>query len=205
MMLMLATGDLRIVFWVAVAPAFAAVMIILFSVHEPSGSPIVHQHRGSPFRQADVRRLPGSYWFALSAIALFSMARFSGAFLLLRARDAGWPIASVPVVMVTMNAVYATGAYPLGAASDRVKRGRLLCLGVAALFVADLSMALATSWPLVLVGASLWGLHMAATQGLLSALVADAAPENLRGAAFGAFNLVEGVVLLAASYFPAQK
>ena len=118
---------------------------------------------------------------------------------MLRAIGAGLPAAWAPLVIVVMNLVYAGGAYPLGALADRMDRGRLLALGVALLVVADVVVALAPSWPVVLAGAGLWGLHMAATQGLLSAMVADAAPADLRGSAFGVFNLVQGLALLLAS------
>ena len=131
-------------------------------------------------------------------MAVFTLARFSEAFLVLRAQDAGLPMAWVPIVIVAMNLVYAGGAYPLGALADRMDRGRLLALGIALLVIADVVLALAPSWPVVFAGA-IWGLHMAATQGLLSAMVADAAPDDLRGSAFGAFKLMQGLALLLAS------
>jgi MFS family permease len=196
--LMLATADdIRLVFWIAVLPAFVAVALVLLAVEEPEAAP--GPARPFPLRRAELARLPRAYWVVLAIVAVFTLARFSEAFLILRASGAGLRVAWMPAVMVVMNAVYALAAYPLGALADRADRRLLLGLGVALLAVADIVLALAGSWPMVFAGAALWGLHMAATQGLLSAMVADAAPEDLRGSAFGAFNLVQGLMLLMAS------
>jgi MFS family permease len=198
--LMLATADnVRLVFWIAVLPALAAVAVILFGVREPPDKPNPAVRRPFPLRRAELARLPASYWRTLAIVAVFTLARFSEAFLVLRARDAGLAVAWVPMVMVAMNIVYAGGAYPFGVLADRMDRSRLLALGIALLVAADVILAFAPSWPVVMIGAGLWGLHMAATQGLLSAMVADAAPDDLRGSAFGVFNLVQGLVLLVAS------
>lgn len=198
-LLMLATaGDVRLVFWVAVLPALAAVAVILFGVREAPGRPLPSGRR-LPLRRAELARLPAAYWRTLAIVAVFTLARFSEAFLVLRAQEAGLPAAWVALVFVVMNVVYAGGAYPLGMLADRMDRSRLLALGVGLLVVADMVLAVAPSWPLVLAGAGLWGLHMAATQGLVSATVADAAPADLRGSAFGVFNLVQGLALLLAS------
>ena len=197
--LMLTTADdVRLVFWIAVLPAVAAVALIMFGVREPPDKPRP-AHRPFPLRRVELARLPAAYWRTLAVMAVFTLARFSEAFLVLRAQDAGLPMAWVPMVIVVMNLVYAGGAYPLGVLADRMERGRLLALGVALLVIADVVLAFAPSWQVVLAGAMLWGLHMAATQGLLSAIVADAAPDDLRGSAFGAFNLMQGLALLLAS------
>ena len=198
--LMLATGDdVRLVFWVAVLPAMAAVVLIVFFVHEPVDRPPPAARRPFPLRRAELARLPPAYWRTVAIVGIFTLARFSEAFLVLKAMDVGLPIAWVPLVIVAMNLVYAAAAYPLGALADRMDRGRLLAVGVGLLVAADLVLAFATSWPVVFVGAGLWGLHMASTQGLLSAMVADAAPADLRGSAFGVFNVIQGLALLLAS------
>jgi MFS family permease len=131
--------------------------------------------------------------------ALFTLARFSEAFLVLRAQQAGVAVAWVPMVMVAMNLVYAASAYPFGRLSDTMSHERLLALGLVVLVAADLVLATATGWPLLLLGVALWGLHMGMTQGLLAAMVAHHAPEDLRGTAYGFFNLLSGVAMLAAS------
>lgn len=198
--LMLASGDdVRLVFWVAVLPAMVAVALIVFFVHEPADRPAPAARRPFPLRRSELARLPPAYWRTVAVVGIFTLARFSEAFLVLRAMDAGLPIAWVPLVIVAMNVVYAAGAYPLGALADRMDRGRLLAIGVGFLVAADLVLAFASSWPLVFVGAGLWGLHMASTQGLLSAMIADAAPADLRGSAFGVFNVIQGLALLIAS------
>jgi MFS family permease len=186
------------VFWIAVIPAFISVAIIVFGVHEPERPAGLRKVR-APFSRAELARLNTTYWLVVGISAIFTLARFSEAFLLLRAQSAGLPLAIVPAVMIVMNVVYALSAWPAGALSDGIGRYRLLIAGFALLIVADLVLALGNSVPMVMVGVALWGLHMGLTQGLLSAMVADAAPPELRGTAFGVFNLVSGVALLAAS------
>jgi len=186
------------VFWIAVIPAFVSVAIIVFGVHEPERPAGLRQVK-APFSRAELARLGTAYWLVVGVSAIFTLARFSEAFLLLRAQSVGLPLAIVPVVMVVMNVVYALSAWPAGVLSDQMGRYRLLIGGFALLIVADLMLAFDGGVVMVMIGVALWGLHMGLTQGLLSAMVADAAPPELRGTAFGMFNLVSGVALLAAS------
>ncbi|WP_159997988.1 MFS transporter [Roseomonas sp. 18066] len=197
-LMLLFAGDSRAVLWFAVIPAAIAVALIAFGVKEPADAGPM-QRRPFPLRRAELKKLPAAYWQVVGLVALFSLARFSEAFLLLRAAGAGLAPAWVPLVLVALTFVNAVAAYPLGKLGDRMDRRRLLGWGVALLVAADLVLAFAPSWPVVLAGAALWGLHMAMTQGLLSALIADAAPAELRGVAFGAFNLVQAGALLLAS------
>jgi MFS family permease len=148
---------------------------------------------------AAVKRLPNRYWFVVGLGAAFTLARFSEAFLILRARDVGLAIGYVPAVMIVMNVVYAAFAYPAGAAVDRFPARILLVFGLVVLIGADVVLAIAASPRVVFIGAAFWGLHMALTQGLLAKLVADTAPDHLRGTGFGIFNLVSGVAVLLAS------
>jgi MFS family permease len=186
------------VFWIAVIPAVISVTVIVFFVREPDRAP----DRGAvraPLSRAELAKLGTGYWLVVGVAAIFTLARFSEAFLLLRAQSAGLTLAFVPVVMVVMNIVYALSAWPAGALSDTIGRYRLLVAGFALLIVADLVLALGSGVPAVMIGVALWGLHMGLTQGLLSALVADTAPPALRGTAFGGFNLVSGLAQLVAS------
>ena len=186
------------VFWIAVIPAFVAVAIIVLFVREPKRPPRAKTLR-SPLSRAELARLDIGYWVVVGVAAIFTLARFSEAFLLLRAKSVGMPVLWVPAVMVVMNVVYAAISWPAGALSDSIGRYRLLIAGFALLIVADLVLAFGASVTTVMVGVAIWGLHMGLTQGLLAALVADTAPPELRGTAFGMFNLVSGVALLAAS------
>jgi MFS family permease len=190
--------DFRAVFWIAVIPAFVSVAVIVFGVREPERPPGVRTVK-SPFSRAELGRLPAAYWMIVAVTAVFTLARFSEAFLLLRAQAAGLPLALVPSVMVVMNVVYALSAWPAGVLSDGMGRYRLLTIGFALLIVADVILAVNGSVAVVMLGVALWGLHMGLTQGLLSAMVADTAPAELRGTAFGVFNLVGGIALLIAS------
>jgi MFS family permease len=191
-------NDLKAVLWVAVLPAFVAVALLAAAVREPADS-----QRGSEFRAplawADAKRLRIRYWLIVLLGAVFTLARFSEAFLVLRAQDVGLALGLVPMVLVVMNVVYAAIAYPAGAAADRFSARALLVFGLAMLVAADLVLAAATSPLAALAGAALWGAHMGLTQGLLSKLVADSAPPDLLGTAFGIFNLVSGGALLLAS------
>ena len=191
-------NDIKAVLWVGVVPAFIAVALLALAVREPA-SESRSSNKSAPITLADTRRLDLSYWIIVLLGAVFTLARFSEAFLVLRAQNVGLELGLVPVVLIFMNVVYAAAAYPAGVAADRISRWTLLLLGLAVLIVADLLLALATTSWQVFAGAALWGLHMGLTQGLLSKLVADNAPAELRGTAFGIFNLVSGVALLLAS------
>ena len=190
--------DFQSVFWVAVIPAFLALGLILFAVHEPPRPDGLRRVR-NPLSRAELRLLGGTYWAVVAVAAVFTLARFSEAFLILRAGEAGLPLMLVPLVLVGMNAVYALSAWPAGVLSDRMSRPALLLAGLAVLIVADLVLAQAPGLVGLGLGIALWGLHMGLTQGLLAALVAEAVPAELRGTAFGMFNLVTGAALLLAS------
>ena len=194
----LTAENFTFVFWIAVIPAFAAFGLIAFAVKEPD-RPVGLRRVKAPLSRAEIGRLGEAYWLVVGVAAVFTLARFSEAFLILRALSVDLPIFLVPAVMVVMNIVYSLAAYPAGALSDRVDRVTVLIAGLAFLIAADLVLGLVGSIAGVAIGVALWGLHMGFTQGLLATLVADAAPAELRGTAFGVFNLVSGVVLLLAS------
>ncbi len=191
-------NDIRKVFWIAVVPALLSVGWLAIGVREPK-EPQSNTGRPAKFAFARARQLQKQYWLVVLLGAIFTLARFSEAFLVLRAQSIGLAIGYVPVVMIVMNVMYSAAAYAAGTAADRFSSRTLLVLGLAILIVADLVLATATFAWHVFGGALLWGLHMALTQGLLSKLVADTAPTELRGTAFGIFNLVSGAALLVAS------
>jgi MFS family permease len=199
LLLLAATGDdFRAVFWVAVAPAFVSVALLAGFVREPERAPAARTLR-SPIHGRELARLSRRYWLVVGFGAALTLARFSEAFLVLRAADAGLALRHAPLALVAMNVAFAATAYPLGRRSDRGRRP-VAVAGVGCLVAADLVLAAAASEPaLVLAGAALWGVHMGATQGLLNAALAEAAPADLRGTAFGVFNLVLGAAQLAAS------
>jgi MFS family permease len=186
------------VFWVAVIPAFLALALIIFAVHEPARPAELRTVR-NPISLTEIKRLGAPYWWVVGIATVFTLARFSEAFLILRAQNVGVPIMLVPAVFVVMNVVYALAAYPAGVASDRMSRTTLLVFGLALLIAADLALALLPSIAGVTLGVVLWGLHMGFTQGLLATLVADTSPPELRGTAYGFFNLLGGLAMLAAS------
>jgi MFS family permease len=196
-LMLLWANDFRAVFWVAVVPGALAVLVLAFGLREPDG-----EGAGAgvnPLRVESLRRLGRPYWGVVGIGAVFTLARFSEAFLVLRAQQSGVPLALVPLVMVAMSVVYALSAYPFGKLSDRIDRRVLLALGLGVLIAADLVLASRAEPWVVLVGVVLWGLHMGITQGLLATMVADAAPPDLRGTAYGFFNLASGLALLGAS------
>lgn len=196
-LMLLWANDFRAVFWVAVVPGLMAVALLLFGVHEPASH--VTERRTNPIRRDNLTRLGRTYWWVVGIGAVFALARFSEAFLVLRAQQGGIPVALVPLVMVAMNLVYASSAFPFGILSDRMSHARLLTLGLFVLIAADLVLAVNDHWEGVLSGVVLWGLHMGMTQGLLATMVADTAPPDLRGTAYGIFNLASGLALLLAS------
>ncbi|MCR6478464.1 MFS transporter [Variovorax sp. ZS18.2.2] len=196
-LMLLWANDFRAVFWVAVIPGLMAVALLAFGLREPS--PSQGEKRINPIRRENLKRLSAAYWWVVAIGAVFTLARFSEAFLVLRAQQSGIPMALVPLVMVAMNLVYALSAYPFGKLSDRMSHTLLLAFGLVVLIAADLVLAASNHWGVVLAGVALWGVHMGMTQGLLAAMVADTAPADLRGTAFGFFNLVSGLAMLAAS------
>lgn len=190
--------DFASVFWIAVVPAFLAFGLILFAVREPE-RPAGLRRVGNPLWPRELCELGATYWWVVAVAAVFTLARFSEAFLVLRAETAGLPLMLVPAVLVVVNMAYAASAYPAGALSDRMDRVTIVSIGLAVLIAADLVLALASGLPEIACGVALWGLHLGLTQGLFATLVADAAPAELRGTAYGMFNLVTGLALLAAS------
>ena len=190
-------GDFRMAFWLAAIPAFLAVALIVLGVDEPD-----RRQEGGKARRlslADARRLPRAFWLVTGIAALMALARCSEAFLVLRAADVGIAVGQAPWVMVAMTLVYTAAAYPAGAALDRGRGSAMLYAGLAALVAAHATLAYATGAVAVFAGAGLWGLHMGLTQGIFSAMVAEHAPADLRGSAFGVFNLASGVAMLLAS------
>ncbi|MEK7215710.1 MAG: MFS transporter [Chloroflexota bacterium] len=197
-LMVLWAGDFRTVFWFAVIPAVLSVLILMFGVHEPK---VAARDRNlpSPIRWQTLTDLGTAYWWVVAAGAAFTLARFSEAFLILRAQQFGLPDTYAPMVLVVMNVVFAATAYPLGRLADRISHNVLLGAGLAVLIVSDLVLAQATGLAAVGLGVALWGLHMGLTQGLLTTMVAATAPAHLRGTAFGFFNLVCGIAMLVAS------
>jgi len=197
-LMVLYANDFRAVFWWAVLPAMIAVALVIFGVQEPEGRK-PSRATGWPIKKADLVAMSGSFWWVVVIGVVFTLARFSEAFLVLKGQEAGLPLALVPLVLVAMNVVYAAIATPAGVLSDKIGRRKVLVAGLAVLVVSDLVLAFWPSITGLFIGVVLWGAYMGLSQGLLSALVADTAPDNLRGTAFGIFNLLTGVALLAAS------
>jgi MFS family permease len=196
-LMLLWANDFRAVFWVAVVPGLMAVGLLVFGIQEPAQRHALTSR--SPIRWETLSRLGSRYWWVVGFGTLFTLARFSEAFLVLRAQHGGVPIALVPLVMVAMNVIYAGSAYPFGKLSDQMRHTKLLSLGLLVLIAADVVLATNDHWGVVLVGVGLWGLHMGMTQGLLTTMVADTAPADLRGTAYGFFGLASGVAMLMAS------
>lgn len=197
-LMVLFAGDFRTVFWFAVIPGVLAVVVLVFAVREPA-----REHEGkaarSPLQASVLKSLPAAYWWIVVAGAVFTLARFSEAFLLLRAQGQGLPDTYAPLVLVLMNLVFALSAYPVGRLADRINPIGLLAGGLLVLIGADILLATSTGLAVTAIGVALWGLHMGLTQGVLATLIAATAPATLRGTAFGFFNLMSGVAMLVAS------
>ncbi len=196
--LMILTGNqFRLVFWIALIPGLLAVAVLFFKVKEPVT--MAGKNFRSPLSRQSLALLGRRYWLVVLIGAIFTLARFSEAFLLLRAESVGLNISLIPLALVTMNVAYSLTAYPVGRLSDRIGRQGLLAMGLIVLIGADVLLALARGLWLFFAGAGLWGLHLGLTQGLISALVADAVSPEVRGTAFGVFGLISGMALLSAS------
>ncbi|HDR9278354.1 TPA: MFS transporter, partial [Burkholderia vietnamiensis] len=189
---------IRVVLWFAVVPAFIAIGLIVFGVHESGRAQSTRSFR-SPMHWRTLREFSARYWFVVLIGATFTLARFSEAFLVLRAQQTGLDIAWIPGVMVVMSLAYSLSAWPVGILSDRLDRRILLSIGMVLLIAADLVLGIGKSITSMFVGVAVWGLHMGFTQGVLAAMVSETSPMTLRGTAFGVFNLVGGVSMLLAS------
>ena len=190
-------NDFHAIFWVAVIPAVLSILLLGFGLQEPK-SAIAHK-RSNPLKRENLKKLSAAYWWVVAIGSIFTLARFSEAFLVLRAQQMEIPLYTIPLVMVAMNLVYSLTAYPFGKLSDSMSHSKLLQWGLLVLILADIVLALSSHWSTLLIGVALWGIHMGMTQGLLAAMVAHTAPPELRGTAFGMFNLMSGLALLLAS------
>ncbi|MDU6389358.1 MULTISPECIES: MFS transporter [unclassified Pantoea] len=196
-LMLLWNNDFRAIYWVAVIPAFLAVALLFFGLKEPRAP--VTAPRSSPVKKENLKRLGAECWWVIGLGGVFTLARFSEAFLVLRAQEVGIALALIPLVMVAMNVVFSLTAYPFGRLSDSMSHRRLLQAGLVVLILADVVLALSHSWAGIIAGVALWGVHMGMTQGLLNAMIARTAPADLRGTAFGFFSLLSGVGVLLAS------
>ena len=190
-------NDFQSIFWVAAIPAVLSIALLGFGLKEPRTA--VVQKRTNPLRRENLKKLSTAYWWVVAIGSIFTLARFSEAFLVLRAQQMAIPLFAIPLVMVAMNLVYSLTAYPFGKLSDSMSHSKMLQWGLLVLIAADIVLALSSHWSTLLAGVALWGIHMGMTQGLLAAMVAHTAPPELRGTAFGMFNLMSGLALLRAS------
>ncbi len=196
-LMLLWANDFRAVFWVATVPAVIALLLLVLAVHEkPQQDEVLN---ANPLSWKSLKHIGIRYWFVVGMGAIVGLARFSDAFLILRAFETGIPMAWVPLIMVMMNVVYAATAYPLGDLSDRMNHTTLLMAGLVILGLSNLCFAMGTHWVYVIGGVSLWGLHMGITQGLFASMIASSAPSDLRGTAFGFYNMVLGFAMLISS------
>lgn len=198
-LMLLWANDFRAVFWIAVIPGSLAALLFAIGIKEPVRKDSLALERRNPITRNNLKRMSSAFWWITAIGGIFTLARFSEAFLVLRAEQTGIALALVPMVMVIMNMVYASTAFPFGKLSDKMSHRSLLTVGLLILFIADIILANSTHWAMVIAGVTLWGIHMGITQGLLATMVASAAPEDLRGTAFGLFNLVSGLAMLTAS------
>ncbi|MBU5604399.1 MULTISPECIES: MFS transporter [unclassified Citrobacter] len=196
-LMLLWNNDFHTIFWVAVFPGVLSIALLWFGLSEPK-TPVTDK-RTNPLRRENLKKLSAAYWWVVGLGALFTLARFSEAFLVLRAYQMDIPLFAIPLVMVAMNLVYSLSAYPFGKMSDSMNHSRMLQAGLLVLIAADITLALSHHWSTLLIGVGLWGIHMGMTQGLLAAMIAHTAPAELRGTAFGMFNLISGIALLLAS------
>lgn len=189
--------NFRLIFWLALIPGLISVLVLVLGVREPPSAE--KDGAEAPIRLSEIKKASAAFWIVVGVGAVLTLARFSEAFLILRAQGTGLAEAFAPLVLVVMNMVYSVSAYPMGVLSDRIDRKLMLSMGFLILIASDLILAVAPNLWVVMAGVALWGLHMGMTQGLLAALVADEAPANLRATAFGVFNFASGMALLLAS------
>ena len=194
----LSGDDFQLVFWIALIPAYLSLVVLFVAVKELPFNYDESQRR-RPIRRGDIIALPAVFWWVVAIASLLSLARFSQAFLVLKAHDIGVDAAFVPMVLVVMYLVFSVAAYPFGVLADHLDRRLQLGIGTVILVGADVVLANASTVWLTMLGAALWGLQLGVTQGLLGATIADVAPDRLRGTAFGIYDVAIGVGTFIAS------
>lgn len=189
-------SDIRAVFWIAVIPAGISFLLSWLALREPEQhlAPLKKSPFFAGFKQLDkeTKRL-------LQVGFLFTLARFSEGFLILKGIDIGLNEAMSPLTLAIFNLAYVALAYPAGALSDRMRPRSILIAGMAVLIAGNLVLAETGSFTGLVIGTFLWGAHMALTQGIFARMIADSAPEHLRATSFGAFWFVTGIATLLAS------
>jgi MFS family permease len=204
-LMLLWENDFRKIFWVAVIPGAIAIFLLLSGIQEPTKKPLQNDKKAStkspqkPIHWHQLKLLSVNYWWIVVIASILTLARFSEAFLILKAQNIGISLAYIPLIMVVMNLMFAVSAFPMGKLADKLSQPMLLVCGILVLVVADILLANAQNWFLLILGISLWGLHLGMTQGLLSTLVANEAPDKFRGSCFGVFHLINGIAMLIAS------
>ncbi|HEX8840689.1 MAG TPA: MFS transporter [Sphingomicrobium sp.] len=189
-------SDIRAVYWVAIIPAACSFLLALLALREPEQhlAPLKRSPFFSGFKELDddTRRL-------LKVGFLFTLARFSEAFLILKGIEIGLSETMSPLTLAIFNLAYVALAYPAGSLSDRMSPRSILLAGMAVLIAGNVVLAETDSFAGLVAGVSLWGTHMALTQGIFARMIADSAPERLRATSFGAFWFVTGIATLLAS------
>jgi len=192
----LLASDIRKVFWIAIIPAAISFLLAWLVLREANEhlAPIKRSPFFAGFRELDkeTKRL-------LQVGFLFTLARFSEGFLILKGIDIGLSEAMSPLTLAIFNLAYVALAYPAGALSDRMQPRSILIAGMIVLIAGDMVLARTSNFAGLVVGTALWGAHMALTQGIFSRMIADSAPEELRATSFGAFYFVTGIGTLLAS------
>lgn len=186
----------RVVFIVAVIPALISLWICISFITNPSPEKDNGKNK-KLWNVKDIHLLPKEFWFLLIITLFIMVARFSEAFLTLRAKELSWPLAMLPVLIIIMDLVHAGVALLCGSWESKFSKQFLLLIGMVFFIAANIILALATNGFFVVSGFILVGVHMGITQGLLRALIAESTPAHLRGTAYALFYLVSGIAVLA--------
>jgi MFS family permease len=189
-------SDIRAVYWFAIIPAAISFLLAWLVLREPEQhlSPL----KKSPFF-AGFKALDKDTKRLLQVGFLFTLARFSEGFLILKGIDIGLSETMSPITLAIFNLAYVALAYPAGVLSDRMSPRSILIAGILVLIVGNVVLAQSNGFVGVAIGTALWGAHMALTQGIFARMVADSAPDELRATSFGAFYFVTGIGTLLAS------
>lgn len=193
LLLLLWTEDLRSIFWIALIPGAACLLLILIGVEDN----VTETKNTKRIEWNEIGSVMTPAFRQLVILGtLFSLARFSNAFIVLKAADIGIDQAWIPMIIVLMHIAFSLSSYPFGMLADRLNPMRLLALGMVLLALSDLLFAFAANTAVLILGVVLFGMHLGATQGIFSAIVSEVAVSHLRATAFGVFNFFSGIALL---------
>lgn len=181
------------IFFITAIPLFFTLSILSFFVRETGGVKNIAKN----ITKID---LPKKFYIFLGIVLLFSLGNSSDAFIILRTQNLGVGLLTIPLVYALFNFVYASASIPLGSLSDKIGRKKVILIGWICFALSYFGFALASKTVHAWILFAFYGIYYATTEGVVKAMIADIAPPDGRGRAFGIYNTAVGLITLPASF-----